>query len=116
MLTLEDVLTPKGNLTEAMFPGGDLDELAGAWLVEAQGKTPSEPAQKAWVYYRAYDHVLDRVMLEAFSERKGDASASRSDAQLAHWRQARDRHHATFAALTGSSTLAGGHRPVRPAW
>lgn len=116
MLTIDDLLAPKGKLTERMFPGDDLDELAEAWLAEAQTKTPIQAAQKAWAYYRAYDFVLDRVMGEAFSERKGDASASRHEAQLNHWRRARDRHHAAYASLTGSSTLAGGHRPVKAAW
>lgn len=116
MLTTDDVLAPKGKLTEAMFPDGDLDELAEAWLAEAQERTSHPRAQRAWVYYRAYEHILDRVMLEAFSERKGDASATRHEAQLAHWRRARDRHHAEYASLTGSSTLAGGHRPVKAAW
>jgi len=116
VLTVEDLIAPKGKLTEPMFPSGDLEEHAEAWLVEAQAKTTSAPAQRAWVYYRACDAVLDRVMLEAFSERKGDASAARSEQQLAHWRRERDRNLAAFNGLMGGSQGVGGVVPVAPVW
>lgn len=116
MLEVEDLIAPKGNLTEAMFPGGDLEEHVEAWLDEAQAKTSSLPAQRAWVYHRAYGSVLDRLMLEAMSERKGDASAARSERQLEHWRRERDRHLTAYTALTGGTTGNGGVVPVTPVW
>lgn len=115
MLTIEDLISPRGNLTEAMFPSGDLEEFAEIWLEEAVLKTSIIAAQKAWAYYRAYSTILDRVMLEASSERKADGSASRTDAQMAHWRKERDRHLAAFVGIVGSP--AGGHHtPVQPVW
>ena len=114
-LTKADLISPKGALTPAMFPGENLDALVDAWLIEAAAKTDMEAAQRLWVYARAYDHILNRVMLEASTERAGRLSASKSDSQLAHWRRQRDRNLRAYADLVVGSVNTG-HAPVVPVW
>lgn len=99
-MTVEDLIEPMGELSQSMFP--DLGEYAAAWLAEAQGKTSSEVAQRAWVYYRAFTSFANRIHAGLASEKKGDAAASRSDSQFAYWSGKAAAALATFNGLTGA--------------
>lgn len=62
-----DFIHPIGELQPALFPNEELADLVDTWLAEAQGKTAALPAgcvdeaTGAWVYYRAYAAVANRI-------------------------------------------------------
>lgn len=69
-LSTFDLIQPTGELSESLFPGSDFSMLVGGWfgqaetLVEANtaiAATSHNLAAAAWVYYRAYSHVADRL-------------------------------------------------------
>lgn len=115
-LTVESFIAPAGRLTQDQYPNLDLEEAITAWMAEAALQADEEPAQAAWVYYRAFDTLASRLMSEAASESRGAASASRSESQLAHWVKERDRALAQYQALTGGKHTSGGVVPFRAGW
>jgi hypothetical protein len=69
-ITTTDLEQPEGELSESLFPGGDFDTLLAGWLAVAitsvEGNsniaaTNQNSAAAAWVYYRAYSHVAQRL-------------------------------------------------------
>lgn len=69
-LTTFDLIQPDGELSESLFPGGDFNVLLSGWLGQATGKVEANTAittanqndaAAAWVYYRAYDHIAQRM-------------------------------------------------------
>lgn len=57
-----DFIAPTGELTADMFPGDTLSTNITAWLAEAVVKAAdNDDAQKAWVYYRAWTGVANRL-------------------------------------------------------
>lgn len=60
-----DFTHPVGELRSEMFPGDSLYDNLAAWIAEAESKAASnEDAQKAWVYYRAWTAVADRMLTD----------------------------------------------------
>lgn len=106
-------IEPEGMLSEGMFPGGDVEELVTAWLTDAEARTDDEAKQRAWVYYRAYTSIADRLNAGLASERKGDAAAAIHPSQLRYWRQ-RAAEQLTF--FRGGSTSHSGVTALRSAW
>jgi hypothetical protein len=59
-LTVQDLIAPKGELEEFMFPDGGLESRVQAYLNEAIAKVSGlaaasqDGAARAWVYHRAY--------------------------------------------------------------
>lgn len=100
-MTVADLIEPLGELSDSMFT--DVDEYVAAWLTEAEGKTSNEAAQRAWVYHRAYTSLANRMHAGLASEKKGDASAARSDAQFAYWAGRASSALATFNGLTAGA-------------
>ena len=111
-LTATSFIEPAGELSEELFPGKDLEEFTTAWLAEAVTKTSSEAAQAAWVYYRAYLTVANRMNAEASSERKGDVTAARVADQLAYWRKLAAEHRQEFDSLTGAAVGGAFLQPI----
>jgi hypothetical protein len=69
-LTDQDVTQPLGELDSSLFPGSNFAELVNGWLYQAQQKVQANAgiaaadhndAAAAWVYYRAYSHVAQRL-------------------------------------------------------
>lgn len=62
-----DLIAPAGKLQPNLFPGEDLPTYVAAWLSQAGTKLGNIPggyqdaARAAWVYYRAYAHIADRL-------------------------------------------------------
>lgn len=108
-----DFISPTGDLTEGMYPGEDVEELVTAWLQDAQARTSDEARQAAWVYYRAYRHVANRMHAGLASERKGDQAASIDPAQLRYWQRKADEALTTYR---GGATATSGATEVRSAW
>ena len=72
-LSANDFSMPQGKLSVDLFPltaseraagttaQQKLDSYVAAWIAESEGKTSIESAQRAWVYYRAFDAVFVRL-------------------------------------------------------
>lgn len=69
-LSTFDLTQPEGELSETLFPGGNFDMLLAGWLGQAVALVEANPAiasanqnlaAAAWVYYRAYDHIAQRM-------------------------------------------------------
>lgn len=68
MAAIDDFISPEGQLTPDLFPGRDLASLVSAWLTDANVRSAAadtvdqqEQAAIAWVYYRAYFDVWQRL-------------------------------------------------------
>lgn len=95
-----DLIEPAGELTAEMFPNRDVNVFAQAWLDEAEARTTATAAQAAWVYYRAFSHVADRLNAGLASDRKGDAAASLAASQFTYWLDRANAKLAEYHALT----------------
>lgn len=102
-MTVEDLIEPKGELGESLFPSGDLEEFVAAYLADAEARTSSEAAQRAWVYHRAYSSVANRLHAGLASEKKGDASAALASDQFRYWQAKAAQALADFNASAGLS-------------
>lgn len=67
-MDVTDFISPDGLLTAALFPGQNLEAMVSAWLTEAESKAAAADtverqteAARAWVYYRAYFDVWQRL-------------------------------------------------------
>lgn len=61
-MAVSDFIAPDGELTPDMFPGDTLSANIGAYLAQAAVKAPdNDEAQTAWVYYRAWTAVANRL-------------------------------------------------------
>ena len=69
-LSTLDLKQPDGELSESLFPGNDFDMLLAGWLGQAVTMVEANAAiatanqnlaAAAWVYYRAYDHIAQRM-------------------------------------------------------
>lgn len=102
-MTPAEFIEPAGDLTTEMFPGKDLPVFVQAWLSEAEGKTSLVAAQRAWVYYRAFSHVANRLNAGLASDRKADAAASLDASQFRYWRDLANERLSEYQTLTGRS-------------
>lgn len=87
-LTVDDFIQPTGELYDSLYPEEDMRLLVDGWLqqaislVEATTNILAENrnlAASAWVYYRAYSHIAQRLMASA-STMSVDGKVSRSTA------------------------------------
>lgn len=66
-LTIDDLKQPTGELDDAMFPSGDIDNLLSGWLLQAETKVADfstdtqDEAAAAWVYYRGFTAIAQRL-------------------------------------------------------
>lgn len=60
-MTPSAFIAPAGELQTSMFPGIDLKSHLAEWFSQAKGKTDNEDARVAYVYWKAYDHLLLRL-------------------------------------------------------
>lgn len=69
-LITDDLVQPVGEIDSGLFPNGDIDLLVTSWLSQAVAKVEANTgittanqnaAAAAWVYYRAYTLVADRL-------------------------------------------------------
>lgn len=87
-----DFISPAGLLTTDLFPGRDLTALVEAWLAEAESKSSAaatleqqNEAIKAWVYYRAYFDVWQRLSSNPSSLALDGTSMSMGQEQIASY-------------------------------
>jgi len=113
-MTASDFLIANGGrLDPTWFAPYTLNDLLTAWLAATSG---TDQAVEATVYARAYETLVDAIMMAASSERVGSISASRSDEQLRYWRQQAAYWRGRVDALTGSSGPALVQWEGNPTW
>jgi len=100
-VTASDFLIQNGGrLDPSWFEPHNLNTLLTAWLTASSG---TDEAVEAQVYARAYELLVDGIMLAASSEKVGGITASRSDEQLRYWRDQAAYWRGKADALTGNS-------------
>jgi len=63
----DDLVQPTGEISDAMFPLGNMRDMADGWLLDAANQvanvsaTEQNEAAKAWVYYRYNTYLSDRL-------------------------------------------------------
>jgi len=67
-LLASDLIYPVGELTQIMFPGAVLDDLADTWIISAAALTTDDTAATHWIYWRAYTAVANRLAATPNSE------------------------------------------------
>lgn len=69
-LISDDLLQPAGELDESLFPADNCNDFVAGWLSQAADKVlasanitaaDQDKAAAAWVYYRAYTWVANRI-------------------------------------------------------
>lgn len=114
-LTADDFTRPAGRLDTSWLT--DLSTTLAALITEAEAKTTTESAQKAWVYYRAYGMIVDDKMFAAAQRSADDISETITPAQLAYWKALRAGALNDYRQTIGGSPLAsGGVTTTTPAW
>lgn len=83
-LTPADFIRPKGDLNPDWFES-DVEATLAAALTEAAGELPE--VRRAFAYWRAYETLVADLMSQPASWRADDVSETRSDQQLAYWRE-----------------------------
>lgn len=134
MATVAEFIHPAGELLPAFFPNEEIASLVHTWLTEAQGKTAAlpaacvEPATAAWVYYRAYAAVANRIAATPTREAYfNDVDRWHSADRVEYFRAKAEEHRARFESLASVTSDGGGvtvtQRPpmtggasIRPAW
>lgn len=113
-MTASDFLIQNGGrLDPTWFEPHDLSTLLTAWLAAASG---TDQAVEAQVYARAYELLVDGIMLSASSEKVGGITASRSDEQLRYWQQQVAYWRGKADALTGNAGPVLVEWEGDPAW
>lgn len=112
-LLASDLIYPDGDLLPMMFPDGDINTAVGAWLIDAATQTASEPAQRHWVYYRAYTAIANRIAATPNSDNGFNASRSISwgGDRIEAFRKLADKHLAEYSRISGDDRMSS----TRPA-
>jgi len=111
-LTYADILDPVGKVLPSMFPSDTTaalqDRLTG-WLTEAYAKPEvvaitddavKNDAARAWVYYRAFDSVANRMMLTASKVSLTDQGSQEfTNQQLAYFVSLRNSAFEDFSGM-----------------
>lgn len=93
-LVPDDLIQPDGELTAALFPDDDLIEFVAGWLDQATTKVEAasgissssqDAAAAAWVYYRAYNYVAQRLVAGPASHRLGPAEETYEQDQRSYF-------------------------------
>lgn len=111
-MDVTDFIAPVGLLTPTLFPGQNLETLVAAWLTEAESKAAAADtverqteATRAWVYYRAYFDVWQRLSSNPSSLSLDGTSMSMGQDQinsyLALWKSYRGDYDAAMGLNRG---------------
>jgi hypothetical protein len=110
-LQLSDLIAPTGLIAPFLFPKPTLEESTAemnakvdGWLAASAAQVATvdpeqrENAQRAWVYWRVYDYVVQemhRTPNQAGMD-GGKSTVSFTDEQRAEFRRLRDKYEAEF--------------------
>lgn len=113
-MTSADLIHPTGELSALMFPGEDMTTIVTQWLNDAVARTSTivdltqqADAQRAWVYYRGYTALANRLAATPNSESSfgGEAQRGWSESRPTHWRKLAEERLTTFQALTAAPAV-----------
>ncbi len=105
-LTLDDLISPLGELQKGMFPAGNIEDLVYAWLDLAIASTSSNAAARHMVYYKAYTEVANRLASEyASSNTAGEVSQTISGSQITHFRTKAEQNLSEYNRLTATESF-----------
>jgi hypothetical protein len=124
-ITTADLEQPEGELSESLFPGGDFATLLAGWLAQAEAKVEGNTAiatanhnlaAAEWVYYRAYDHVAQRLAaspVRVSTSLDGSIAKEMAQDQRKYWIE---KATAKKAAYEGYETESASTTSVIPAF
>lgn len=106
-MDIADFLSPVGLLTADLFPGQNIEAMVAAWLIQAEQHAAAAPtdrqaeAAEAWVYYRAYHNVWQRLSSNPASLSLDGTSYSMGQEQIAAYRSLWMQYQADFGQVMG---------------
>lgn len=117
MAEIDEFISPEGQLTPDLFPGRELALLVSAWLTDANVRSAAadtvdqqEQAVLAWVYYRAYFDVWQRLSSNPASLSLDGTSMSMGQDQINAyfnlWRSYKADYDAALGLKRGSATAS----------
>lgn len=115
-LVLTDVKQPTGEIDASLFPDGDADTFLASWLEQAVTKVEAstgiatedqDEAAAAWVYYRAYKWVADRIANTAESITVGPRTERTSATQQKYFADLANYWLEQFYGFNTVSPVAG---------
>jgi hypothetical protein len=116
-----DFIHPSGELLPALFPNENLTNLVTTWLAEAATKVATFPAGSvdaataAWVYYRAFSAVANRLAATPTREAYfNDVDRWVSADRVEFFRGQAQQHLQTFQALTSAAASSSATVLQRP--
>jgi hypothetical protein len=119
-----DLIAPKGDIQPSFFPDGDMIENVTQWLNQARVKAARagsffDSATMAWVYYRAYTFVANRMASEPDQAGVDEVSRTISIQRVKHFQQlaqkAMDEFNGYFdesPASSGGGGAVSGYTPT----
>lgn len=102
-LAASDFVYPAGFFKSADFPDETLTDTLTAFLTKALTLSSDEAVQTAYVNYRGYAAICDRLNAGLIREKRLQAEGWMDPAQLAYFKEQRDRWEAEYNALSGSA-------------
>lgn len=116
-LATDDLIQPAGELSNDIFPLGDLDDQLTGWLTVAVEKVEGnsaidtarhDTAAAAYVYYRAYDYIAGLLGAQPTSQSEGDGAINVVIAgdRPEYWRAKANSKLAAYNGLILASTGA----------
>ena len=109
-LLASDFVSPIGDVQQGFFPAdtltNDTDGVLDVLLTKAVALHPlSEDAQEAFVYWRVYVAVVNRLNLELIEETDLNISGKRDKSQINHFKRLADKWHKRY--LNSTITMVG---------
>ena len=111
------LIQPRGELSQSMFTGCDLNTMLEGWIAQATAKVEADPdiasaskqqAIQAWTYYLAYMYLADAVgaMPSSVSINNGADTVSHGQERLNYWIQRALAKRAEYLELVGFVPVA----------
>lgn len=113
----EDQYRTPGDSTDfyGLFPGENTTRIDAVLLKAGKNAAPQQRRQaiEAYVYWKAWDHVYERLNAEPKDQTFPDHSASFSDAQIASYKKRRDRWEDEFWDIVTGRDTSGPPNEIR---
>lgn len=122
-MDVTDFISPDGLLTADLFPGKNLEAMVSAWLTDGETRAAAadtlerrNEAATAWVYYRAYFDVWQRLSSNPASLSLDGTSMSMGQDQinsyLTLWKSYRGDYDAAMGLNRGEIIVSRSARTV----
>lgn len=128
-LSENDLTAPQGRLQSAMFPDGDMSTNVTAWLNKATTTVQAadidsadhDAAAEAYVYWRAYEFVAERMLAEPeqYTDEDGE-SRTLSTQQISSFQRLAERFRDEYESYINDRTVrdvpASASVRISPRW